>query len=230
MNNTEKMYRHEYKYIISDIQIEILQQKLNTMMRLDSNAKESGHYYISSLYFDDCNNSCLYDNINGVDAREKYRIRIYNNNPTHMYLECKCKRCGMTRKTTAEITADVYDDIVLQKNSLILQQTPIVRRMAQEIQIKHMKPVVIVSYERIPYICTTGNVRITIDRNLSSSSGINNFLTGDYIRRPVMPSGLSLLEVKWDSFIPDEIYHITQMNELLLTSYSKYVLCRKMGV
>lgn len=136
----------------------------------------------------------------------------------------------MTRKTTAEITADVYDDIVLQKNSLILQQTPIVRRMAQEIQIKHMKPVVIVSYERIPYICTTGNVRITIDRNLSSSSGINNFLTGDYIRRPVMPSGLSLLEVKWDSFIPDEIYHITQMNELLLTSYSKYVLCRKMGV
>ena len=46
MNNTEKMYRHEYKYIISDIQIEILQQKLNTMMRLDPNAKESGHYYI----------------------------------------------------------------------------------------------------------------------------------------------------------------------------------------
>lgn len=230
MNNTGKMYRHEYKYIISDIQIEILQQKLNTMMRLDPNAKESGYYYISSLYFDDYNDSCLYDNISGVDEREKYRIRIYNNNPTRMYLECKCKRCGMTRKTTAEITADVYDAIVLQNNSLILQQTPIVRRMAQEIQIKHMKPVVIVSYERIPYICTTGNVRITIDRNLSSSSSINNFLTGDYIRRPVMPSGLSLLEVKWDSFIPDEIYHITQMNDLLLTSYSKYVLCRKMGV
>ena len=231
MNNISRQYRHEYKYIISDIHEAILRQRLDALMELDINAKEKGFYTISSMYFDDYNDSCLHDNVNGVDLRKKYRIRIYDNNPAHLYLECKCKERGMTQKTTAEIKMDIFKNLVSQQNSFeSIQQTTVVGEMVREIQIKHMKPVVIVTYDRIPYISIAGNVRITIDRNLSSSQSLSQFLTGEYIRRPVMPCGISLLEVKWDSFIPDEIYHLTQMDDLVLTAFSKYALCRKFGV
>ncbi|MBR1709321.1 MAG: polyphosphate polymerase domain-containing protein [Clostridia bacterium] len=221
-------FRHEFKYLISDAQITCLQQQLNPIMHLDSHAGANGFYSISSLYFDDYFNRCLYDNINGVDPREKYRIRIYNANPEHMTLECKRKENGMTQKRSTVLTRELYDMLVKGNVPLNLQeQHLVVQKLTCEILLRQMKPVIIVSYDRIPYVCEAGNVRITIDRNLSSSTQTALFLSGKFARRPVMPSGMSLLEVKWDHFIPDDIFHAVQIKNLFRTTYSKYALCRQ---
>ena len=98
MSGLEIKYRHEYKYPISDIEAAVLKQRLKNIMSLDPHVESDGMYTIKSLYFDDYYNSCYYANENGTDPREKYRIRIYNNNFERINLECKRKERGKTLK------------------------------------------------------------------------------------------------------------------------------------
>ena len=90
-----------------------------------------------------------------------------------------------------------------------------------------MRPAVIVEYDRIPYVCRDGNVRITLDTNVASSRAVECFLDETIPKRPVMPTGQHLLEVKYDEFLPDAIYRSLQLHGLTQTAYSKYYICRK---
>ena len=45
--------------------------------------------------------------------------------------------------------------------------------------------------------------------------------------RPVLPKGQHLLEVKFDEYLPDYIYHAIQMTNMRLETFSKYYLCRQ---
>ena len=95
----EKKFRHEIKYVISGAQVKMLQNRLEHMMPRDPHAGEKGLYTIRSLYFDDYQNRCFYENENGTDPREKFRIRIYNHSAAKIRLECKRKERGKTLKT-----------------------------------------------------------------------------------------------------------------------------------
>lgn len=48
-------------------------------------------YMIRSLYFDDCYECAYEEKLAGVEARSKYRIRIYNYSDSIIKLECKHK-------------------------------------------------------------------------------------------------------------------------------------------
>ena len=72
-----------------------------------------------------------------------------------------------------------------------------------------------------------GNVRVTFDTNISSSTDIERFLSKDIRKRPVMPYSKQLLEVKYDEYIPDFVYRNLQLESLTQTAYSKYYICRK---
>ncbi|MCL2355408.1 MAG: VTC domain-containing protein, partial [Oscillospiraceae bacterium] len=89
---------------------------------------------------------------------------------------------------------------------------------------------VIVEYDRTPYICKLGNVRITLDKNISSSTKVHSFFEDDLPRRPVNPKSLHLLEVKFDEYIPDYIHKHIQLKGLEQTTYSKYYICRKYSI
>ena len=78
MNKTNKKYRHELKYVISATQIPLLKSRITSFMQPDPHTGADGSYNIRSLYFDDYYNRCFYENENGTDPREKFRIRIYN--------------------------------------------------------------------------------------------------------------------------------------------------------
>ena len=224
----ETKYRHEYKYIITEQQLVFLQQRLDSFVPRDSHTGESGFYNIRSLYFDDYYNRCYYENLNGTDPREKFRIRIYDRSPSRITLECKRKERGKTLKTSCPITGDQCERLmrgeVLTK---IGTQHPVLRKLTLEMMNHHMHPVVIVGYDRIPYVYKMGNVRVTLDTKLYSSTDLLRFLDGNITQRPVMAKGLHLLEVKWDEFIPDAIYRACQLDNLSQTAYSKYFLCRR---
>lgn len=91
-------YRHEYKYPLTRGQMLIEDAKVSALMDKDVHAAGEGFYNIRSLYFDDYENSCYMDNENGVDNREKYRIRIYDHSPERISLEVKQKIRGKTSK------------------------------------------------------------------------------------------------------------------------------------
>ena len=46
-------------------------------------------------------------------------------------------------------------------------------------------------------------------------------------RSGVMPEGQALMEVKFDSFLPDEIHGLLQLEGLCASTFSKYYLCRR---
>ena len=47
-------------------------------MRLDAHCRGGRPYNVRSLYFDDAFDSAYFDKVDGVAARDKYRLRIYN--------------------------------------------------------------------------------------------------------------------------------------------------------
>jgi len=216
-------YRHEYKYLITSTQRKTVEEKIKHLMKKDEHVL-NGQYNIKSIYFDDYYNRCFYENENGIDPREKYRIRIYNNSNKRILLECKRKENSKTYKESCEITREEYNKLIC--GLTIDYRNNIICKLNKLIKTTHMIPKVIVSYDRIPYIYKDGNVRITFDTNLSSSYNIEKFFDLDIPKRPIYPYGYELLEVKFDEFLPDLIYSTMQLESLNQTANSKYYLCR----
>lgn len=224
----DNKYRHELKYLISVGEIQLIKNRISNLIPQDSHVGESGVYSIRSLYFDDYDNRCYYENENGTDPREKFRIRIYNHSTERITLECKRKERGKTLKTSCPLT--IEQTRILMKGKTILDmanQPEVLRKLTLQMLTRRMRPVVIVEYDRIPYVYKNGNVRITLDTNIASSKEIGTFLDETIPRRPVMSSGQQLLEVKYDEYLPDFIYRNLQLHSLQQTAFSKYYICRK---
>ena len=67
--------RHEYKHIINYGDYLALKSRLSIFMQTDKHSID-GQYKIRSIYFDDMNDSCYQDKINGVNKRSKYRHHL----------------------------------------------------------------------------------------------------------------------------------------------------------
>ena len=221
-------FRHELKYVISAGELALIRNRINHLIPLDSHVGFTGAYTIRSLYFDDLYDSCYYENENGTDPREKFRIRIYNHSTDRITLECKRKERGKTLKTSCPLTLE-QTRMLMEGRILpdIANQPEVLRKLTMRMMTKRMRPVVIVEYERIPYVYKNGNVRITLDMNVSSSSSVECFLDEQIPKRPIMPMGQQLLEIKFDEYLPDFIHHNLNLHSLTQTAYSKYYLCRK---
>lgn len=209
-------FRHELKYICSESELQIIEGRIKTICKIDSHAGDSGTYQIRSVYFDDKNDTCFYENENGTDPREKIRIRAYGCDTSYISLERKRKERGMTHKDSRKLSLDEYNNITNDKYI--------------DSKLGYMYPKVIVAYERTPYVYEVGNVRITFDRNISSSSKIGDFFNKDALLRPVMPLGKHLLEVKYDELLPSYLYNMMNLGSLQQTAFSKYYLCRRFNL
>ena len=98
--------------------------------------------------------------------------------------------------------------------------------------VRLMRPAIIVDYDRVPYVyrLEDANVRVTFDSNIMSAGDVSSFLNDKIYGRGVLPAGQALMEVKFDSFLPDEIYSLLQLDGLNASTFSKYYLCRRLGV
>lgn len=218
-------WRHEIKYFIRDTQAEVLKARLSGIMQLDGHVMENGKYQIKSLYFDDIYDTNYYENENGVNPREKFRIRTYNGDTSHIWLERKKKDRGKTLKQKCPLTAEQYEDIVCR--GIVRGEDALLAELSVAMRTRRMRPKVIIMYERVPYIYRDGNVRITFDENIMSSNALGSFLGQTKVRRPVLPAGTLILEQKYDAFLPDHIRHCMQTDHLQQCTFSKYYLGRK---
>lgn len=224
----KKAYRHEFKYICSEAQLARLKGRLSPLMRLDVHADGNGKYNVRSVYFDDSQDTGFYENENGTDPREKFRIRIYNHSAELIELENKKKMCGMTSKDSCEIQRELCEELLWGKPAALEAcEIPVWNKFALGWNTRLLRPKVIVDYERTVFVCPLGNVRITFDRNISSSADYMHFFDQNITKRPIMPNGMHILEVKYDAFLPDYIYKGIELENLQRTAFSKYYLCRK---
>ena len=223
-------YRHEFKYVIDPLQKAGLRHRLPAVLQRDAHAGKDGVYTIRSLYFDDAEDRCLLENKNGTDPREKFRIRIYGADPSTARLECKRKEAGKTHKTACGVGIALIEELLRDGRFRLPEDAPpLLAKLFVLQETRGMRPVVVVEYDREPYVLPEGNVRVTLDLDLRATARADAFLDRELPARPVMPCGKDLLEVKYDAFLPDAVYRTMQTDGLSRTTFSKYYYCRKLG-
>lgn len=224
-------YRHELKYVVTAEQLALLKSRIRGLIPLDPHAGEQGMYRIRSLYFDDAYDSYYLENEIGTDPREKFRIRIYNEDKGRISLELKRKEHAMTQKLSCLLREEQCRELMAGRLlPMKAEDPPVLQKLNLLMRTKLLRPKVIVEYDRVPYADALGNTRITLDQNMASSDELSRFLEPKLRRRPIMAAGRHILEVKYDEFLPDYLYRNLQLNNLRQTAFSKYYLCRRYGL
>lgn len=219
-------YRHELKFLVSEQQMALIEFRLKLLMKQDVHQKD-GRYNIRSLYFDDLFDSCMYENENGVDARSKYRIRIYDKKMNVIKLEKKMKLKGMTKKIAATINEETSLRCMNGLGPDVRQNcSELEKELYVQMKTKGMKPITIVEYERTAFVEKNGNIRITFDRNISGCEKVGEFFKKKIPLVPLLPEGWHILEVKYDEYFPDYIKDVLEIGELQRTAFSKYYYAR----
>lgn len=220
-------YRHELKFVISELLAEQIEFNLKHLMTLDSNHTNS-FYTIRSLYFDDIYDSCLNELNAGTDNRYKYRIRLYNGRTCTIHLEKKSKSHEMTLKEMEDIS---YADVTRLINGEVPKGSgELLKKLMVDQRSRLMKPVCIVEYDRTAYTEQCGNVRITLDKNVRGTYKIDKFLDEEIEHKQVIPKGELILEVKYDEFLPSYLMKAINYDVLRRQSVSKYGLVRHYAV
>lgn len=221
--------RHEYKHRINYEDYLVIRSRLRALAGPDAHVCADGTYLVHSLYFDNLYDKALREKISGVENREKFRIRYYNNNTEFIRLEKKSKRHGLSEKQAAPLTKEEVISICngdisfLQlKNNLILQE------LYAKMRYQLLKPKVLVEYRREPYVYAPGNVRITFDSEIRSGLYHNCLFTKNYGTAPT-ECGAIIMEVKYDAFLPEIMEKAVRVPGRFATAYSKYAACRMYG-
>ena len=220
-------YRHEYKHEISRCDLLVLRSRLSAVMKKDAHAID-GKYFIRSLYFDNAQDKALREKLNGVNIREKFRIRYYNNDTSVIHLEKKSKVNGLCLKESAFLTKEMAQAIVDGDYEWMMKSNePLIQELYSKMMSQGLHPKTIVDYWREPFVFPAGNVRVTIDYNIRTGLNCTDFLNSDCI---TIPAGDAvILEVKWDEYLPDIIRDIVQIPSCRTGTFSKYAACRIYG-
>lgn len=220
--------RHEWKHEIRYGDLLALRSRLGAVMEMDPHAVE-GRYQVRSLYFDNPEEKALREKRDGVNRREKFRLRYYNGDTSYLLLEKKSKANGFCGKIQTVLTLEEAR-LLSDGNFRALRDSekPLVRELCRKSELQGLGPKTIVDYTREPFQYAAGNVRVTLDYGLRTGLSCTDFLNP---RCVTIPAGEApaILEVKWDAFLPAVIRDIVQVPGTHTSAFSKYAACRIYG-
>lgn len=218
--------RHEVKHYISLSDYYELRTRLRTVLYPDCYAGKDGTYRIRSLYFDSADDKALREKLDGVQNRDKFRIRLYNEDCSCIHLEKKSKRGSVCYKDCTCLSAEeclrlLDGDCAWMEG----REDPLIREFRYRIRTDGLRPQTIVDYIRDPFVYPAGNVRVTLDHDIRTGLRSTDFLNRNCPTIPVVDDAI-ILEVKWDRFLPDLVKDAVQVPSRSASAYSKYAACR----
>lgn len=220
-------YRHEYKHEINTSDMMAVRHRLRAVAEPDEHAAD-GRYFIRSLYFDNCSDKVLHEKIDGVNHREKFRIRYYNHDISLLHLEKKSRQNGLSAKSITSLTAEEAQLIAQNRIDFMrLSDRPLVQELYCKMRSQGLFAKTIVDYTREAFVYAPGNVRVTLDYNIRTALCCTDFLNSGCVTVPIPVE--CILEVKWDSFLPSVIRDAVQLTGRHSSSFSKYAACRIYG-
>lgn len=221
----EQKFRHEYKHSITPADMVTLRMRLSAVMQHDS-FTVGGKYFIRSLYFDNIFDKALLEKLNGVNQREKFRIRYYNGDTSFIRLEKKAKFGGLSSKLSAPLTYG-QADLLARGIPVRDSKNELINELAFKMDTQLLKPKTIVDYTREAFVYPAGNVRVTLDCNIRTGMDPTELLDPNCV---TVPTGEDIiLEVKWDEYLPSAIEQAVQLGSRQTSSFSKYAACRIYG-
>lgn len=230
MSMSELEYRHELKHYITYSDYLALRQRLLAVAQHDKNAGAEGGYKIRSLYFDNLEDKALREKLEGVNDREKFRIRMYNDDRSFIRLEKKSKKNGLGNKRSAKLTPEecqkiIDGDIVWMGSS----KEALLVELYAKMKFEQLRPKTIVDYVREPFIFPQGNVRVTIDSQIETGIQSKDMLESRLPTIRTNRSNIIILEVKFDEYLPGIIRDAVQLSSRSASAFSKYAVCRMFG-
>ena len=219
--------RHEYKFPLSGADTVWLENRLRDVFPLDPHADAvTGGYTIRSLYFDDWRDSALWEKLDGVDPRSKFRVRIYNGSDRYIVLEKKHKCGSLTKKAQSVLTRVECDRILAGDIRFLRDGDPVRQDFFHAMEKNGTRGKTIVEYDRSAFVYEPGNVRITIDKHIRSGV-YDTALFGKPVLVPA--SAEHVLEVKFDTYLPEVVRLTLSPLDAGRFSLSKYAACRRFG-
>ncbi|SHK58601.1 polyphosphate polymerase domain-containing protein [Desulforamulus aeronauticus] len=221
-------FRHEIKMGISAFDRVMLSSRLSHGLKRDGHTGPNGSYVVRSIYFDDDNDTAVKEKLAGVKYREKFRIRTYDSFASVIKLEKKVKNNGVGYKESARLTREECQSLLRGNYDFLIERSEAVcKQLYIKMRTGLFKPKTIVQYNREAYVWNPGRVRITIDSNLKTGIASIDFLNFELPLTSAMDNGNSILEIKYDSFLPAHISNLIKLDSRQKGAFSKYVLCRR---
>ena len=221
-------FRNEWKHEITYSDMLVLTARLRAVAKPEEHGV-NGKYHIRSLYFDDPFDTALKEKIDGVNMREKFRIRYYEHDTSFLRLEKKSKINGLCQKVWIPICAHEAERILAGDIQWMKEdERELVRELYLKMKTKGLGAKTIVDYTREAFVFPAGNVRITFDYDIRTGLGGVDFLNTAIPTVPVSGSPI-ILEVKWDEYLPDIIRDAVQLTGRRSAAFSKYAACRVYG-
>lgn len=219
-------YRNELKIQLSPADEIILRSRLSRVFETDKHADSHGNYRVSSLYFDTPEDQALREKLSGLQIRDKYRLRYYDDRLDFIRLEKKSKHGSVSTKRQARLSLEQVERIVAMDIDWLLgSDVPLLVELYIKMRHHGLRPRSITRYDRTAYRLEAGNVRLTIDRNLHISWDPADFLQPD---KPLFPTAdAAILEIKYDDFLPDIVRQVSGLSSRRSGAYSKYAASRR---
>ena len=226
--------RYEFKFPLSYDDMDRMIDDLLPYVRSDEHVNEYGIYTISSIYLDNEQLQCYYETINNDFFRQKVRLRVYGNKNTEdspAFLEIKGKIDGLVVKRRVkmrlgdamafirECNEKKYDCDILKYESTNPQ---ILNELRQVIVSKNLKPVNVVSYERLPLVALEDKgLRITFDFLLRTRGDELDLTKGTH-GKSACPEKVAVLEIKTEKSLPYWLVKILSKYNYRNQTFSKY--------
>lgn len=218
-------FRHEYKHQINLADMMQLRTRLSAVAKHDAHCGADGTYQIKSLYFDNYLDKALKEKVDGVDKREKFRIRYYGTDTSFIRLEKKSKINGLCNKVNAKLTAEECQKIIDGDIGFLMEsEQDLLRELYAKMHYQVLRPKCIVAYWRECFVYPPGNVRVTLDSEICGSYDVKAFLNPELKFLHLYHT--AILEMKWDEYLPQIIRDAVQMKNRRSAPFSKYVAVR----
>ncbi len=221
-----EVYRKELKYLVNQEEMMRLQVRLGAVMKKDSHTDRDG-YLVRSLYFDSLFDMDFEEKLQGLDDRQKVRLRVYDPSGQSAKLELKEKSGSLQRKRSLVLTRDEAQQMVQGDYGFLLERKEPLAPWLYTFLMEHCyRPKCIVEYDRVAYMLDENNTRVTFDCRLRATEASVDLFDETMMLYPVADPAQITMEVKYDGFLFSYVKEELSLADKIQVSNSKYCRAR----
>ncbi len=221
-----EVLRKEKKFLITLDEYYRIKNKLEKILKLDSNSNGDG-YIVRSLYFDTIDDADYENKDQGLEMRRKIRLRNYGANSDFAVLEIKQKQGEFQKKRSLKLSKEDAFQMINGNYSVLLKYN---ESFAYEcyclMNMYCYKPKAVIEYKRKAFVVKENKIRITFDHNIRATESNFNIFDESLNQNLMMNTFFVVLEVKYNGFLLSYIKDLLNECSKSELSVSKYCLGR----
>ena len=218
----ENNLRYERKFVLNSFQRNyLIHQIKSSKLRFFEHHQQR---FVNSIYLDTDNFNSYKQNIDGLQFREKYRIRWYGEflNNGNIFLEIKKKKNDLGKKIIIplkkELNLNKKENFNIQRISNILSKSNIPQNL--KIKLKTLKPKLFIRYRRAYFISKVYPIRITLDDMINYKKIVNNLIFSKIFNKE---NKKLIVELKYPEKLNQQEFNYFLDLPMRLSRNSKYV-------